>query len=791
MKLNILKLTLRLIQRNKVYSFINITGLSVGMACCILIFLYVQEELSFDRFHDQADFIYRTAIEFFPGDEPVKYAVIPGPVAPALKREFPEIIDSVRFWHENVTIRYDEKSFNEEHFYFSDPSVFGVFTFPLITGNPDTALSMPFQIVITESAALKYFGEIDPIGKTLTVDIDSPYEFIVTGIMKDIPSNSHLKCDFLVSMYSLGEIQRFRLMDWRNAGFYTYLLIRDYNSVQSIENKFPAFLERHVEKTESSRMKLFLQPLKKIHLYSHLEGELEANSDIGRIYLFVSIALLILISACINFMNLSIAQSASRARGIGLRKVFGASQLHLFVQFLAESAVYAFFSLCLALCIVEIGLPGFNVFTGKNLQINYSHNYPLIISFMGLLVFADLAAGFYPALTLSKFKSSETYKSMPNSFITNAFLRKIFVITQFSVSIILIIVTALIHNQINYLENMQLGFKKEHIVVLPMREKRIQLNYELLKQELTGNEFIINASASSHVPFGPLLPHRVEFQPEGMEKDKFLSMFVLFVDQDFLDTYGIELLEGRNFNRIPQGNSYILNETAVKACEWDEPIEKKISHWIPQTGTVIGVMKDFHFMSLHHEIEPLVLFFSPRWFQYFSIRIQSANMQGTLTFIEDKWHGLFPLSPFEYSFIDKQVGDRYFADSYLVKIFGYFSLLALFIACIGLFGLTSLMIERRTREIGIRKSLGASAAGIIILISKEFIGPLIAANIIAWPITYVVIRIWQKNFAYNAEIRYDLFVAGSLSAILISFITISYRTIKAAYAQPIDSLRYE
>ena len=791
MKLNAFKVTLRLIQRNRVYSFINIAGLSVGMACCILIFLYVQDELSYDRFHYNADFIYRTVIEFFPGEEPVEYAVVPGPVAPALKREFPEIIESVRFWHENVTVHYAGKSYNEENLYFSDASVFDVFTFPLITGNPDAALKLPFKIVISESAALKYFGDIDPMGKTLTVNLESPYDFTITGIMKDVPSNSHLKCDFLVSMSSLGEIQRFRLMDWRNAGFYTYLLIRDRGAVQSVENRFPAFLERHVDKTESSRMRLHLQPLKEIHLYSHLEGELETNGEISRVYLFISIALLVLVSACINFMNLSIAQSTSRARGIGLRKVFGAQQIHLFFQFLLESTVYAFFSLCLALCLVELGLPVFSAFTGKNLNLDYGNNYPLLVSFIVILVFAGLTAGFYPALILSKYKSSEAYRGISREFITTTVLRRFFVIIQFTVSIILIIVTGLIYNQVRYLENMELGFKEDHIVVLPMREKRIQLNYELLKQELLNNENIISASASSHIPFGPMLPDRFEFRPEGMERDKFLSMFVLFVDQDFIGTYGIELLEGRNFNRIPQGVSYILNETAVKACNWDSPLGKKISHWIPQTGKVIGVTKDFHFMPLHYQIEPLVLIFSPRWFQYFSVRIQSQNMESTLAFIEEKWHELFPLSPFEYSFLDKQVGDRYFADRHMAKIFGYFSLLALFIACIGLFGLTSLMIERRTREIGIRKSLGASALGIIVLIAKDFTGLLIAANIFAWPVAFIVIKIWQSSFAYNAEIRYELFMAGSFAAVLIFFITISYRTIKAACAHPVDSLRYE
>jgi len=788
---NYLLVALRSIRRYRIYSLINISGLAIGMACCILIFLYVRDELSYDTFHEYADNIYRVGVEYVPGGEPVKNAVVPGPVAPSLIKDFPEIITAVRFWRESVTVRYTQTSYNEERFFFVDPNVFEVFSFSLIKGDYENALNFPYTIVITEAMALKYFNDECPVGKTLTVDVGTSYDFKITGVIKDIPSNSHQKIDFLASMASLADTQGYRLKDWRNASFYTYLLVYSTDSAEDISMKLPAFLQRHIDEKESSRMKLFLQPLKSIHLHSHLEGELEANGNIGRIYTFSTIAILVLLIAGINFMNLSIAQSTVRVKEIEIRKVLGALRSQLIKQFIVESILFSFAALFCAVCLVELFLPGFNSLIGKDLLFYYSSSFFMMIGLAVFAIFVGLVSGCYPSVFLSAYRSPEVLRQKMPKVVYETILKKLLVIVQFAVSIILIIFTMLLYNQVIFLKNKQLGFNKESIIVLPMREKKVQLNYELLKQELATDIRIISTSASSHIPFGPVTPNRVEFRYEDSGNDNLLPMFVLFVDQDFLDTYGIELLEGRNFTKIPIGTSFILNETAVREFGWDTPVGKRISHWAPQTGSVIGVTKDFHFMSLHHEIEPLVFFFSPRWFQYFSVRVRSDDITSAITFIKQKWIELFPQSPFEYSFIDSQVDERYSADNRLVRMLGYFSLLAIFIACIGLFGLTSLTIKQRTKEIGIRKTLGASVPGIIVLLSKEFARLLVIANLIAWPAAYWALQKWQYNFAYKAGIKFELFLMGSALAFVVALFTISYQTVKVAHANPVESLRYE
>ena len=795
MTANFFKITLRNVQRHKVYSFINLAGLSLGMACCILIFLYVQHEFSYDSFHENADTIYRVAVEYSPGGQPVQYAVVPGPLGPALIGEINEVVTAVRFWCDftlgSVSVAYGRKMYHEERFYFTDPAVFDVFSFSLKSGNPETALVNPYSIVITEDTARRYFDNENPLGKVLTVNMGTVHDFRITGIMENLPSNSHIHFDFLVSMSSLGDMEGYHLMNWRNASFYTYLLLQDAASRYTLEKRFPDFIRTHYGEEERLRMKLFLQPLRSIHLHSHLEDELEINGDITQVYAFSIIAFFVLLIACINFMNLTIAQSAARVKEVGIRKVLGAHPSHLIQQFLGESFVFVFLALFIALCLVEISLPGLNMLLGKNLVFRYSGNLSLILALTGIMVFAVIVSGGYPAFLLSSYKTASVLRGTSKRAAANTLLRKSLVVIQFAISIILIIDTALISKQLHYVKNRRLGFQKELVVVIPMHERHIQLNYELLKQELLKDSRIMSAAASSNIPFGSAIPQRREFMIDGTPEEEYLAMFCIFADRDFLNTFGIELVQGQNFSPSGQETSFILNETAVREIGWDDPIGKKLTHWIPQTGSVIGVVRDFHFMSLHHKIEPLVLFYSPLWFQYLSIRIRSDDVPGILNFIEKKWHEWFPRSPFEYSFLDAHIGAQYHADIRLGNMLGTFSILAIFIACIGLFGLTSISIEQRTKEIGIRKVLGASVSEIMVMLSMEFTKLVIAANIIAWPVAYCVMRLWQSSFAYHTGMGIGVFILGSILTSIIAFLTISHQTVRVALANPVDSLRYE
>ncbi|MCE5251041.1 ABC transporter permease, partial [bacterium] len=703
MSSNFLKITLRNIQRFKVNSLINLSGLAIGMACCIFIFLYLQHELSYDSFHENAGTIYRVAVEYVPGGQPVKYAVVPGPVGPALASEFPEVVAAVRFWRditlESMTVEYGRNVYNEERFFFADSNVFEVFSFPFREGDPETALGDPFAVVITEDMARRYFHDENPIGKVITVNMGTAHDFKVTGILKNIPRNSHIRFDFLASMASLSDIQGYHLMNWRHASFYTYLMLQNQELRDSLEGDFPSFLRNHYGDEESARMKLFLQPLRSIHLHSHLEDELEINGNISHVYAFSVVAFFVLLIACINFMNLTLAQYAARTREVGIRKVLGAYCSQLVRQFLGESFVFALFALVIALSLVEICLPGFNRLTGEDLVFRYGSNLTMILVLIGIIVFVGFISGIYPSFRLSTYETAGILRGKPEKIKASALLRKTLVVVQFAISIILIIVSALIYEQLHFVKNKRLGFSKELVVVMPMRERHMQLNYEFLKQDILRDSRIISATASSNIPFGPVIPQRREFLPEGARKDDFSALFCIFVDQDYLKTFGITLIKGENFSPSIQGTSFILNETAVHEIGWDDPIGKKLAHWAPQTGTVIGVVQDFNFMSLHHRIEPLVLFFSPQWFQYFSVRIQSDDVPGTLAFIEKKWRDWFPRSPFEYSFLDNHVGEQYRADNRLGSMIGIFSLVAIFIACIGLFGLTSITIEERKKEI--------------------------------------------------------------------------------------------
>ena len=799
---NYLKIAVRNLLRHKAYSLINILGLAVGMACCILIMLYVQDELSYDRYHEKADRIYRVVEEGQVAGKTSNAVVTPAPMGPALVNDYPEVINVVRFFSmmdEKLLITHEDRRFQEERFLYADGSAFEVFTFPLLKGNPRTALKAPYTVVLTEEMAAKYFGGEDPLDQTLTID---GKDYKVTGVLENIPSNSHFHFDFLASFTTLKEedTQGHQLGSWMNHSFYTYLLLAERASPTELEQQLPAFMNRHMgEQLRRAGVSFtpHLQPLTRIHLHSHLEYELEPNSDIRYTYIFSAIAFFILLIACINFVNLSTARSAHRAKEAGMRKVIGAHRLQLIKQFLGESALLSFISLLLAMAFVELVLPAFNSLSGKELTLAYDDQMVVLAGLVGIALLVGVISGTYPAFFLSAFQPAAVLKGTLSIGMRGARFRKLLVIAQFAISILLIVATGVVQNQLDYIRTRRLGFDKEQVVVVSLLEEAKQ-KYEVIKSELSQIPGVLRATAAQSVPGG--------FTPQWLiraaESDaENIPMYMLFVDHDFIETLGIELAEGRNFSReyaTDATRAFILNQAAVKKLGWNSTAGKELEWlWLgDQThvlkkGPVVGVVKDFHFRSLHHEIEPVVIHIAPGYFSCIAVRIRPGDVAGTLNDIEAKWRKLFPDHPLEYSFLDEDIAALYPSENKLGRIVGYFSLLAIFIACLGLLGLASFATEQRTKEIGIRKVLGASVSSIVLLLSKEFTGLVILANLIAWPVAYFAMKDWLEDFAYRIDVGIGTFVLGGVLALVIALLTVSSQAIKAALANPVDALRYE
>ena len=792
---NYLTIAVRNLVRHKVYSLINLSGLAIGMACCILIMLYVQYEFSYDRYHENVEQIYRVIGEGKIGDEISQGAQMPGPLAPALLNDFPEIISATRIKNvENVLISYGEKRFYEERAFFADPSIFEVFSFALIKGNPKTALQPPYSIVITEEMAKKYFGDDDPMGKIISYD--NRYDFKITGVLQNIPDNSHFKFDFLASLACANDLfGNGYLEDWLNWGIYTYVLVRNDFSPAELSQQFPEFVKKYLGEGWATyfQQQLHLQPLKRIHLHSNLWGEIEPNSNINYIYLFSAIAFVILLIACINYINLSTARSATRAKEVGMRKAVGANRLQLAKQFLGESIFLSFIALLLAVALVELFLPAFSSLMDRKLVVNYYGNRLLLPGLIGIALFVGIVSGSYPAFFLSAFQPLGMLRKTLKTGLGHSKPRRILVVLQFVISIVLIIATMIIYSQLNYVRTKKLGFNKEQVVVIPIRDNTVRQRYESVKTELLQNSSITGATAASYLPGG--IKWIQSFWWEGIQDDDDNTMAFDCVDHDFIETFEIELAAGRDFSKdfiTDAKEAYILNEAAVRKTGWDSPIGKKFSAITRNDeGSVIGVVKDFHFKSLHKKIEPLVLYIKPESFNYLSVRIRPSNISGTLDFIKERWNEFSPNRPFEYFFFDEYFDRLYKAEEKLGKIFGSFSLLAIFIACLGLFGLASFATEQRTKEIGIRKVLGASISGIVLLLSKDFTKLVIVSNLIAWPIAYWAMSRWLQDFAYRINIGLGTFLLAGAIALVIALLTVSLQAIKAALANPVEALRYE
>jgi len=793
---NYMKIALRNIKKHKGFSFINITGLSIGLTCTILMLAYVHHELSYDRFHKNAENIYKVICKTEGGLN----ALSPGALKSAVLDGFPEVINAARvcpwggYLNFNGSIRYEGNRYIENRFFIVDQEFLDIFTFPLISGNPQKALSEPFSIVLTQEMAEKYFGNEDPMGRILK--FDNKYDYKITGILKEVPVNSHFMFDFLVSIntmyYTSYRGRKSDLVNWGHYFSATYIQLEKECNPDILESKLQTLVKKHTD--ERSEHEFFLQPLTKIYL-NPMNPPIGKSSDIRYVYLFSGIAFINMLIACFNYMNLATARSSNRINEVGIRRVVGANRFHLIRQFFSESFLYVVISLLLSILLVKLFLPAFGSLIDRDLNFALLNDSWILPTLICITLLVGIIAGSYPALFLTSLSPFNILKGgFKISKKRSTRTRNSLVIIQFVFSIALIICTFFIYNQLNYIKNTNLGFSRDYIVVAPVAEMNSERDYETLKNKLSQHSQIIHTSVSSKLP--SLITGGGSARWEG-KTDENIRFTHGFVDYNFLDLYGMELLEGRNFSKgihTDVKQAYILNEKAVKAIGWKAPIGKRFNQGREEDGVVIGVIDDFHFLPLHRRIEPLVLsLIQNEWEEarFLSIKISSNDITSTLSFVEEKFREFSPDYSFSYSFFNNQIDRMYRSERKLGQSFITFTLIAVFIACLGLLGLASFTAEQRTKEIGIRKVLGASVPGIFVLLSREFTKWIVLANIIAWPIAYYFMNKWLQNFAYRISLSVWIFILSGLTALCIALLTISYQAIKAARASPIEALKYE
>ncbi|MFA9452648.1 MAG: ABC transporter permease [Candidatus Aminicenantaceae bacterium] len=793
---NYLLIAWRNLNKNKGYSLLNILGLAVGMAVFVLIFLYVQHELSFDRWHENADRIFRV-VQHQPGNMYLgsdRFAVTQAPLAAALMQEFPEVVAATRLDSSgNVLLTYGEKNFLEKNVHWADPYLFKVFSIELLRGDPETALTDPNSILFSETVARKFFGDQDPIGQTV-VYIEE-HDMRVTGVFKDFPKNSHFTMDVILPFDAMPVLLDRKLDSWGNSSFYTYFLLQEGADPAQLEGKLPDMFKKYRNDQGWDSAGYILQPLTRIHLYSNINFDISPGNDIRYIYLFSSIAFLLLVIACINYMNLATARSAKRAKEVGMRKVVGARRNQLIKQFLGESTMLTLVALVLTLGLVVLSLPAFKGFIQRDLSFDPMHNPGLLLGVMGTFVLVGLLAGAYPAVYISRFKPISALRSASSKGKGGALFRNLLVVFQFTVSILLILSTVVVRNQLHYIQNKEMGYSRDHIVVVRPRDTNLQQQLEALKTELKNHPDVLSVAASSS------LPNHVSSQTNakwpGKPEDLRVPIYVCDADYDFLDVFDLKLAQGRNFSREHVSDAkgaFLLNEAAVQAIGVDAPLGMNFNRWGNEepAGQIVGILKDFHMHSLHQEIKPMYVFLDlERDYRNISIKIRGERIPSTLAHIEETMLTFSPKYPFEYSFFDEVFDRAYRAEQRIEGIFSTFALLTVFIACLGLFGLSSFTAESRTREIGIRKVLGASSPSILQLLSRDYVKKVLIANILAWPLGYYAMYTWLQNFAYRIDLGVFPFLGAGLIALLIALLTVSFQTFRAAAANPADSLRYE
>jgi putative ABC transport system permease protein len=805
-----LKVALRSIARQKAYALINVLGLAVGIACSILITLFVLHESSFDRFHENADRIMRVWVNGQLAEAKISSAYTAVPTGPAFLEEIPEVINysRIEIW-DNILIRKGDKVFLEDNFFWADSGFFEIFSFPLVSGDPSTVLKEPRSMVISENMAKKYFGSEDPVGQVLEAFNDS-VDYMITGVMKDIPDNSHIFCDFVVDFRS---IWRANQTEWTSNNVYTYLLLDREMTPEAMRETFEPIVRKYVapeikhyvgitlEEWEAggNYYHLDAQPLTDIHLNTDIEHGFRPSSDKKYVYIFSLIALFIIVIACINFMNLSTARSAGRAREVGLRKVMGSVKGHLVWQFLMESFIMVVIALLLALLLVELALPFFQNQARVALSTNYFSEWYIVPALIGFTLLVGLLAGAYPAFFLASFRPVAVMAGKLEAGTRSSRLRSILVILQFGISIFIILGTLVISRQLNYLVNKDLGFYSDQLVVLERFSTIGRKKVETFKQEIAAFPGVVSSTSSTMVP-----GHTNNYNAhliEGRPRDESFLLEVNHADYDYPETYGLKLAQGRFLS--PQfasdSQNIVINEAAVRNFGINEPLKTNFLKPGQDPAEinrlpVVGVLNDFHNSSLHNEIRPYMMRIRPAdwgWVPFLTVRIEPQNMQSTIKQIESVWKEFTNDQPFEYYFLDDDFASRYEQEKRSRIIFLGFSILAILVASLGLLGLTAFTTEQRTREIGIRKAMGASAVQVVRLISRETIILIGIATLLAWPVSYYFTRNWLNDFAYRIDLGVAPFILSFAFALLISLVTISFQTVAAALKNPADALRYE
>jgi putative ABC transport system permease protein len=815
---NYLKVAFRSIFRNKLTAFINIAGLAMAMMCCILIYLFVSDELNYDRYHTKADRTYRVTRNFLNKDgvPNLHLANVAPPIGPLLKNDFGDIEVMARTINFGLVIGLEEngelvKNFSENYLFVAEPDIFKIFDIEVTAGDKNTALTRPFTIMLSEKSARKFFGLENALGKRLRAN--NQFDLEVTGVFADFPAQSHWHPEYLVSFSTLEDDNVYGRKgletNWGNNAFGTYVLLNEGADPTKVASGLPDFLERHFAnyaKTNfgappdfiaSKATTLFLQKLTDIHLHSHLDDELEVNGNINNVRMMAVIGFFIILIACFNFINLSTARATKRAKEVGLRKVVGAFKGQLVNQYLSESVLISFLALVLGIGLALLSISWLNGFTGKALSMNPVTNGQLYAGLIGFAVVVGMLAGLYPAFILSGFKPALVLKGQQGSVKGKGLVRRTLVVTQFSISIVLLIATAITFQQLDYLNKRDLGYDKDQIVTL-LYYTEVTENYEAFYNELTKFTAVENVSRSSRIPTGRLLDS--SGPPLITKGDSLINSSVttkyVAVDLEFFRTYGLEMQAGRDLSKaIPTDDSlaFIINETAAKAYGWnkiDDGIDKDFSY-ANIKGKLVGVVKDFHFESLHQPIIPIVFFSRQGIYSDLSIKISGNQVAQGLEHIEKVWKEFLPKRPFSYKFLSENYQRLYEEEQKQSQLFTIFSGLAIFIACLGLFGLATFNTLQRVKEIGIRKVLGASVPSILTLLSKEIVILIIAANLIAWPLAWYFMNQWLSTFAYHIDMNVAIYLLAAVGAIVLALITVSTQTLKAAMTNPSNTLRYE
>ncbi|MFC1556192.1 ABC transporter permease [candidate division KSB1 bacterium] len=780
---NYLKIAFRNIKRHKGYSFINVMGLALGLACCIFIMLWIFDELSYDRFFENSDRLYRVEERIQYSDYTGYYLATSPAVAPGMKAQFPEISDACRYDPvKKSLVTYKDKMFYESQIVTADQSFLNMFSFKFINGNRSTALSDPRSIVLTRDIAEKYFDKENPLGKTLVMD--NTHEYVVNGVIENVPGNTHFAFNIIISFDFITGREGYNANNWSGSYITTYVLLDESAEDEQVDEKIKNLVK---DNSEDTGTELYLQPVRDILLRPKY-----GSGTITNVYVFAILAFLVLLIACINFMNLSTARSANRAKEIGVRKVVGAQKIHIMSQFYGESLFMSFAGLFIAIIVVLLLLPQFNLISGKQLSLmELPYTGTIFLGMFLLMLFTGFIAGSYPALLLSSLKVVRTIRSSFSKGAKNSNFRKVMVVIQFSISIIFVIATVGMKSQLSFIQNMERGWEKDHLLYINISENAMQ-KYEIIKDELTRNSEILGVTLTRQIPsrFGNSAG---DLRWEGKNPEQSVSVYFNPVDYDFTETFKISMAEGRPFSEdFPSDleNAALINSEFAGIMSGESVVGKPL--WFGDRQLqIIGVMEDFHIQSARSTIKPALFYLDPFATRYMFVRIRPENMASTMSFMQDTWKTYLPDFPMEYSFMDEYVERIYSAETHMSALLNYLAVLAIFIACLGLFGLSAYMAEQRIKEIGIRKVYGASVKTIVYLLVQEIVKWIMIAALIAFPIAWFTMNNWLQDFAFRIDLSIWPFIAAGIGVLVIALITVSFQSIKAALSNPIESLKYE